>query len=91
MAESAAPNTRLRVFPGEGARSDDLAAFVLKLDALGYAGIYSFDVHNDDYQQMPPDTVVNRARRAAVWLEESVLRRAMPVPNMQRLRPSTED
>jgi sugar phosphate isomerase/epimerase len=91
MAESAAPSTRFRVFPGEGAQSDDLAAFVSKLDALGYAGIYSFDAHNDDYQQMSPDTVVNRARRAAVWLEESVLRRAMPVPNMQRLRPSTED
>ena len=68
-----------------------LAALVGKLDALGYAGIYSFDVYNDDYQQMPPDTVVNRARRAAEWLEETVLRRSLPVPNMERSRRTAED
>jgi hypothetical protein len=60
--------------------------FVRKLDAIGYGGNYSFDVYNDDYQQMPPDTVVNRARRAAEWLVETVLRRALPVPNMERLQ-----
>ena len=90
-AENAATRTRCRVFPGEGAHSDELAAFVSKLDALGYAGIYSFDVYNDDYQQMPPDIVVNRARRAAEWLEETVLRRALPVPNLEHLRRTAED
>ncbi|MEO8506866.1 MAG: TIM barrel protein [Betaproteobacteria bacterium] len=90
IAEDAATRTRFRVFPGEGAHSDDLAALVGKLDALGYAGMFSFDVYNDDYQQMPPDIVVNRARRAAEWLEETVLRRALPVPNMEHLRRTAE-
>ena len=90
IAEDEATKTRFRVFPGEGAHSDDLAALVGRLDALGYAGIFSFDVYNDDYQQMPPDIVVNRARRAAEWLEETVLRRALPVPNMEHLRRTAE-
>jgi sugar phosphate isomerase/epimerase len=84
--EQAATATHFRVFPGEGAHSDDLAAFVSKLDAMGYCGNFSFDVYNDDYQQMPLETVVNRARRAAEWLVETVLRRALPVPDMERLR-----
>ena len=86
LEEQAATATHFRVCPGEGAHSDDLAAFVTRLDALGYMGNFSFDVYNDDYQQMPPETVVDRARRAAEWLVETVLRRALPVPNMERLR-----
>ena len=86
--EQAATAMHFRVFPGEGAHSDDLATFVSKLDAIGFGGNYSFDVYNDDYQQMPPETVVVRARRAAEWLVETVLRRALPVPNMDRLRRS---
>lgn len=82
VADNAGAKTRFRVFPGEGAHSDELAAFVGRLDTLGYDGVYSFDVYNDDYQQMPPDAVVSRARRAAEWLEETVLRRALPVPNI---------
>jgi sugar phosphate isomerase/epimerase len=78
----AATETRFRVFPGEGTHSDDLAALVNKLDAIGYCGNYSFDVYNDDYEQMRPEIVVNRARRAAEWLEETVLRRSLPVPTI---------
>jgi sugar phosphate isomerase/epimerase len=84
--EQAATATHFRVFPGEGSHSDELANFVSKLDALGYVGNYSFDVYNDDYLQMPAATVVQRAGRAAEWLAETVLRRALPVPNMERLR-----
>jgi len=91
ITESVATKARFRVFPGEGAHSDDLAAFVSKLDTLGYNGVYSFDVYNDDYQQMPPDAVVGRARRAAEWLEETVLRRALPVPNIEQLRDTAKD
>src|ERR1022692_678267 len=87
----AAAETRFRVFPGEGTHSDDLAALVNKLDAIGYSGSYSFDVYNDDYQQMPQGTVVNRARRAAEWLEETVLRQSLPVPNIERSRRTAED
>lgn len=83
--EETATATHFRVFPGEGAHSEDLAKFVSTLDDLGYCGDYSFDVYNDDYQQMPAETVVDRARRAAEWLAETVLRRALPVPNMERL------
>ena len=84
--EQAATATHFRVFPGEGAHSDALAAFVTRLDAYGYYGDYSFDVYNDDYLQMPPETVAARALRAAEWLGETVLRRALPVPNIERLR-----
>jgi len=83
--EQAATATHFRVFPGEGAHSEGLANFITKLDAIGYFGDYSFDVYNDDYLQMPPAAVAGRARRAADWLGETVLRRALPVPNMERL------
>jgi sugar phosphate isomerase/epimerase len=84
--EQAATATHFRVFPGEGAHSDGLANFITKLDEIGYCGDYSFDVYNDDYLQMPPETVAGRAQRAAEWLGETVLRRALPIPNMDRLR-----
>jgi len=75
-----------RVFPGEGVHSEALAALVLKLHALGYRGDYSFEVFNDDYQQLPLATVAQRARRAALWLGEDVLRRSVPLPNQMRLK-----
>jgi sugar phosphate isomerase/epimerase len=75
-----------RVFPGEGVHSEALAELVLKLHQLGYRGDYSFEVFNDDYQQMPVSTVAARARRAALWLGEDVLRRSVPLPNQLRLK-----
>ena len=75
-----------RVFPGEGVHSDELAELVLRLDRLGYRGDYSFEVFNDDYQQMPLATVAERARRSAVWLGEDVLKRSVPLPGRMRLR-----
>ena len=86
LKAGAAVAGHFRVFPGEGAHSDALARFVARLDAIGYYGNYTFDVYNDDFLQMPPETVAARARRAAVWLAETVLRRALPVPDMERLR-----
>jgi sugar phosphate isomerase/epimerase len=62
-----------RVFPGEGVHSDELVRLVTALDRLGYRGDYSFEVFNDDYQQLPLPVVAERARRAAVWLAEDVL------------------
>ncbi len=84
--EQVATATHFRVFPGEGVHSEPVADIVTKLDHIGYYGDYSFDVYNDDYHQLPPDTVAQRAQRAALWLGETVLRRALPVPNMERLR-----
>jgi sugar phosphate isomerase/epimerase len=69
-----------RVFPGEGVHSDALAELVLKLDGIGYRGDYSFEVFNDDYQQLPLPTVAQRARRSALWLREDVLHQAVPLP-----------
>jgi sugar phosphate isomerase/epimerase len=68
-----------RVFPGEGVHSDELAQLVQQLDRIGYRGDYSFEVFNDDYQQLPLPTVAERARRAALWLAEDVLQRSAPV------------
>jgi len=84
--EQAATAVHFRVFPGEGVHSDEVANLVTKLDVIGYYGDYSFDVYNDDYRQLPPEVVAQRARRAAEWLGESVLRRTLPVPNVERLR-----
>jgi sugar phosphate isomerase/epimerase len=77
-----------RVFPGEGVHSEQLAELVTRLDELGYTGDYSFEVFNDDYQQLPLPTVTERARRSAVWLAEDVLRRSIPIPS-QLLRQAT--
>ncbi len=73
-----------RVFPGEGVHSDALADMVLRLDRLGYRGDYSFEVFNDDYQQLPLATVVERARQSARWLHQSVLHKSAPLPDWTR-------
>jgi sugar phosphate isomerase/epimerase len=84
--ERMATARHFRVFPGEGVHSDALAELVLRLDKMGYRGDYSFEVFNDDYQQIPLETVAARARRSAVWLGEEVLRRSVPLPNRMRLK-----
>ena len=77
-----------RVFPGEGVHSEALQRLVIALDRLGYRDDYSFEVFNDDYQQMPLPRVAERARNSAVWLAEDVLARSVPLPNSMRLRPT---
>jgi sugar phosphate isomerase/epimerase len=74
------------VFPGEGVHSAEVSEFVTALDKLGYRGDYSFEVFNDDYQQLPLPAVTARARDSAVWLAEGVLRRSLPLPGRIRLR-----
>lgn len=86
VEERIATARHFRVFPGEGVHSEALAALVSKLHRLGYRGDYSFEVFNDDYQQMPLPIVAQRARRSAQWLGEDVLRRSVPLPNQIRLR-----
>lgn len=73
-----------RVFPGEGVHSEQLAQLVMRLDRIGYCGDYSFEVFNDDYQQLPLDVVAERARRSAMWLHQDVLHRAAPLPSWTR-------
>jgi len=76
-----------RVFPGEGVHSGEIAALVRTLDRMGYAGDYSFEVFNDDYQQLPLDTVARRAARSAAWLAGEVLRRTGPIRAAGAIRP----
>jgi sugar phosphate isomerase/epimerase len=75
-----------RVFPGEGVHTPQVVELVRRLDALGYAGDYSFEVFNDDYVQMPLPMVAERARRSALWLAEDVLQRSVPLPGQLKLR-----
>lgn len=86
LEERIATARHFRVFPGEGVHTAALAEIVVRLDRMDYHGDYSFEVFNDDYQQLPPPVVAARARRAAVWLTEEVLQRATPLPNQLRLR-----
>ena len=86
VEERIATARHFRVFPGEGVHSEALASLVARLHALGYRGDYSFEVFNDDYQQMPLPTVAQRAWRSALWLGEDVLRRSVPLPNQIRLK-----
>jgi sugar phosphate isomerase/epimerase len=86
VEERIATARHFRVFPGEGVHSEALAALVTRLHELGYRGDYSFEVFNDDYQQMPLPTVAQRAWRSALWLGEDVLRRSVPLPNQIRLK-----
>jgi sugar phosphate isomerase/epimerase len=73
-----------RVFPGEGVHTEQVADMVLRLDRLGYADDYSFEVFNDDYQQLPLEVVAQRARRSAWWLGQEVLQRPVPLPDWTR-------
>jgi sugar phosphate isomerase/epimerase len=73
-----------RVFPGEGVHSEDLADLVMRLDRIGYRGDYSFEVFNDDYQQLPLGTVAERAKKSATWLHNDVLHRSAPLPSWTR-------
>jgi sugar phosphate isomerase/epimerase len=75
-----------RVFPGEGVHSEALAELVMRLDRLGYRGDYSFEVFNDDYTQMPPDMVAQRACRSARWVADQVLRRGGAIREAREAR-----
>ena len=85
VEERIATARHFRVFPGEGVHSAQVAELVMRLDALGYRGDYSFEVFNDDYQQIPLAAVAERARRSAQWLGEEVLKRSVPLPGRMRL------
>ncbi|HVJ12249.1 MAG TPA: sugar phosphate isomerase/epimerase [Burkholderiales bacterium] len=74
----------LRVFPGEGVHSAQVAELVRTLDRLGYRGDYSFEVFNDDYTQLPHAIVAERARRSVKWLTDQVSRRSLPLRGAAR-------
>ena len=78
----------LRVFPGEGAHSGELADLLRRLDRGGYRGDYSFEVFNDDYLQLAPEIVARRAHRAAKWVTDQVLRRSLELRRRTEAHPS---
>ncbi|HUL64248.1 MAG TPA: sugar phosphate isomerase/epimerase family protein [Burkholderiaceae bacterium] len=84
--ERIATARHFRVFPGEGVHSGQIADLIVRLHEMGYRGDFSFEVFNDDYQQLPLPVVAERARRSAVWLAEDVLRRSTPVRDQMRLK-----
>ena len=86
--ERIATARHFRVFPGEGVHSDQVAELVTRLEHLGYRGDYSFEVFNDDYQQLPLQFVAQRARTSALWLSEDILRRMTPLSDSVTLRPA---
>lgn len=77
-----------RVFPGEGVHSADVVAMVRRLEQLGYGGDYSFEVFNDDYQQLDTAVVAARARSSVNWLIGQIPRREL---TMRRARAAQLD
>jgi 2-keto-myo-inositol isomerase len=71
----------LRVFPGEGVHSAELSKMIRMIDGTGYRGDWSFEVFNDDYLQMPPLWVAERARTSAKWVAAQSSRRSLPRSN----------
>lgn len=62
-----------RMFPGQG--SLDLAGFVSRILATGYAGPMALEVFNDVYQQEDPRHAATDAMRSILALAEAVGRR----------------
>jgi sugar phosphate isomerase/epimerase len=78
----------LRVFPGEGEHSKELSDMLRRLNRAGYDGDYSFEVFNDDYVQLSPAIVAERAHRGAKWVTDQVLRRSLQVRQATASHPS---
>lgn len=87
FADRMATARTFRVFPGEGVHSETVAELVHKLDQAGYRGDYSFEVFNDDYQQIPIPVVCQRAYNSAAWISQNILRKGAPLPAWTRDRP----
>jgi sugar phosphate isomerase/epimerase len=57
-----------RSFPNESAHRGVIGALVRKIHHAGYRGDYVFEVFNDEYLHLAPESIVGRARKAAQWL-----------------------
>ena len=86
FADRMATARTFRVFPGEGVHSETVADLVHRLDEIGYRGDYSFEVFNDDYQQIPLPTVCQRAYNSAAWVSQNILRKGAPLPAWASVR-----
>ncbi|CDM22616.1 sugar phosphate isomerase/epimerase family protein [Castellaniella defragrans] len=70
---------RMRVFPGDGVQSDQVAALVRRLDGMDYEGSYSLLVFNKDYRQLPAHAVARLGIRSVGWIHDQALRRRLPL------------
>jgi len=57
-----------RAFPNESAHRDTIAELIRKVRRAGYDGDYVFEVFNDEYLHLAPESIVARARKAAQWM-----------------------
>ena len=57
-----------RAFPNESAHRDVIGTLVRKIHRAGYRGDYVFEVFNDEYLHLAPESIVGRARKAAQWI-----------------------
>ena len=65
-----------RAFPNESAHRDVIGALVRSVHRAGYHGDYVFEVFNDEYLHLAPESIVGRARKAARWLVDETTRPA---------------
>ena len=65
-----------RAFPNESAHRDVIGTLVRKIHRAGYRGDYVFEVFNDEYLHLAPESIVSRARKAAQWLVAETTRAA---------------
>ena len=65
-----------RAFPNESAHRDVIGALVRSVHRAGYHGDYVFEVFNDEYLHLAPESIVGRERKAARWLVDETTRPA---------------
>ncbi len=68
-----------RAFPNESAHRHVIADMLRKVHRAGYRGDYVFEVFNDEYLHLAPESVMARARKAAQWVVDQTSR-APPTP-----------
>ena len=68
LEDSSAGERQLRVFPGDGARGDDVVELIRRLRVIGFHGGFCLGAGNDDYAQLPADFVAERAMASLRWL-----------------------
>jgi 4-hydroxyphenylpyruvate dioxygenase len=61
----------MRNFPGQG--DYPVASVISELLAVGYDGVLSHEIFNDDFRTAPADQTATDGYRSMVWLEEQLL------------------
>jgi sugar phosphate isomerase/epimerase len=69
LGDASGAGAQQRVFPGEGANGELLAAWVHMLRDAGYGGDFALDVTRDEQVSSLPAAVADRARRSVGWVD----------------------